>query len=61
MHFPVRIFFCFQAEKLNITFVNPKSGIGLLSDKDKEKVKETQDKNRQLLGIPRRLSSQLHV
>lgn len=44
----------FQAEKLNITFVNPKSGIGLLSGQEKQRVTETQDKNRQLLGIPRR-------
>lgn len=44
----------FQAEKLNITFVNPKNGVGLLSGEDKEKVKEAQDKNKQLLGIPRR-------
>ncbi|PNF16467.1 Large subunit GTPase 1-like protein [Cryptotermes secundus] len=44
----------FQAEKLNITFVNPMSGVGLLSGEDKEKVKGAQDKNKQLLGIPRR-------
>ncbi|KAJ9599173.1 hypothetical protein L9F63_010350, partial [Diploptera punctata] len=44
----------FQAEKLNITFVNPKSRVGLLSGQEIEKVRETQDKNRQLLGIPRR-------
>jgi hypothetical protein len=30
----------------------------LLSGEDKEKVKEAQDKNKQLLGIPRRWSSQ---
>jgi large subunit GTPase 1 len=48
------ILYCFQAEKLNITFMNPKSGVGLLSVQDREKVKETQDKNKQLLGIPRR-------
>jgi len=46
----------FQAEKLNITFVSPKSGLGLLSVEDKEKVKATQEKNRKLLRIPRRLS-----
>ncbi|XP_069690184.1 large subunit GTPase 1 homolog [Periplaneta americana] len=44
----------FQAEKLNVTFVNPKSGIGLLSKEDEKRMKETQDQNRQLLGIPRR-------
>lgn len=44
----------FQAEKLNVTFVNPKGGIGLLSVEDKEKVKATQEKNRKLLRIPRR-------
>ncbi|XP_063235188.1 large subunit GTPase 1 homolog [Bacillus rossius redtenbacheri] len=44
----------FQAEKLNITFVNPKSSIGLLSREEREKVKQSQDRNAQLLGIPRR-------
>lgn len=44
----------FQAEKLNVTFVSPKSGLGLLSVEDKEKVKATQEENRKLLRIPRR-------
>ncbi|KZC07728.1 PREDICTED: large subunit GTPase 1 homolog [Dufourea novaeangliae] len=44
----------FQAEKLNIKFVNPKSGIGLLSKDEKEKILETQQKNKALLKIPRR-------
>ncbi|KAK7791762.1 hypothetical protein R5R35_012312 [Gryllus longicercus] len=44
----------FQAEKLNITFVNPLSGVGLLTKQEKEKVDETQNENRQFLSIPRR-------
>ncbi|XP_033329259.2 nucleostemin 3 [Megalopta genalis] len=44
----------FQAEKLNIKFVNPKSGIGLLSKDEKEKVLDLQKKNEGLLKIPRR-------
>ncbi|XP_053986408.1 large subunit GTPase 1 homolog [Hylaeus volcanicus] len=44
----------FQAEKLNIKFVNPKSGIGLLSQDEKQKVLESQKKNKQFLKIPRR-------
>ena len=44
----------FHAEKLNIKFVNPKSGIGLLSKEEREKVLESHEKNRILLKIPRR-------
>lgn len=44
----------FHAEKLNIKFVNPKSGIGLLSNDEKQKVLESQKKNKALLKIPRR-------
>ncbi|XP_076623822.1 nucleostemin 3 [Colletes latitarsis] len=44
----------FQAEKLNVKFVNPKSGIGLLSKDEKRKVVESQIKNKALLKIPRR-------
>ncbi|XP_078038431.1 nucleostemin 3 [Augochlora pura] len=44
----------FQAEKLNIKFVNPKSGIGLLSKDEKEKISALQKKNKGLLKIPRR-------
>ncbi|XP_076161825.1 nucleostemin 3 [Ptiloglossa arizonensis] len=44
----------FQAEKLNIKFVNPNSGIGLLSRDEKQKVLESQRKNKALLKIPRR-------
>lgn len=43
-----------QAERLNITFVNPKSGIGLLTREETKKVKDDQDKNKELLKIPRR-------
>lgn len=44
----------FQAEKLNIKFVNPKSGIGILSREERDKVLESHEKNRTLLKIPRR-------
>lgn len=44
----------FYAEKLNIQFVNPKSGIGLLSKDEKANVLESQRKNKALLKIPRR-------
>ncbi|XP_076681684.1 nucleostemin 3 [Andrena cerasifolii] len=44
----------FHAEKLNIKFVNPKSGIGLLSKDEKEKVLESHRKHREHLKIPRR-------
>ncbi|PSN53873.1 Large subunit GTPase 1 [Blattella germanica] len=44
----------FQAEKLNVTFVSPSTAPGILSGEDLEKTKETQDKHRELLGIPRR-------
>ncbi|XP_034180952.1 nucleostemin 3 [Osmia lignaria lignaria] len=44
----------FYAEKLNIKFVNPKSGIGLLSKDEKEQVLESQRKNKVFLKIPRR-------
>lgn len=43
----------FNAEKLNIKFVNPNSG-GLLSKNEKEKVLETQERNKGLIKIPRR-------
>ncbi|XP_067006553.2 large subunit GTPase 1 homolog [Anabrus simplex] len=44
----------FQAEKLNITFVNPNSGIGLLSEEEKAKLKEAHKNNKEAIGIPRR-------
>ncbi|XP_065218737.1 large subunit GTPase 1 homolog [Planococcus citri] len=44
----------FAAEKLNITFVNPKSGVGLLTSEETRKVKDDQNKNKELLKIPRR-------
>lgn len=50
----ILIIYVLQAERLNISFVNPKSGVGLLSSDEARKVKETQNKNRDLLKIPRR-------
>ncbi|XP_076320618.1 LOW QUALITY PROTEIN: large subunit GTPase 1 homolog [Tachypleus tridentatus] len=44
----------FIGEKLNIQFVNPKTRIGLLSEEEKKKIKETQENHKQLLSIPRR-------
>ncbi|XP_039280154.1 large subunit GTPase 1 homolog [Nilaparvata lugens] len=44
----------FQAEKLNIKFVNPKCGVGLLSKDEKENMKKLQQQKKKLLKIPRR-------
>ncbi|XP_037936015.1 large subunit GTPase 1 homolog isoform X2 [Teleopsis dalmanni] len=44
----------FQAEKLNITFINPKQGVGLLSKTQQQIIKKKHDDNRDLLKIPRR-------
>lgn len=44
----------FQAEKLNIKFVNPRSNVGLLTREETKKAKEQQDKHKELLKIPRR-------
>lgn len=44
----------FQAEKLNVMFVNPKTGIGMLSKEEKAKVLESHEQNKMLLKIPRR-------
>ena len=43
-----------QAEKLNVTFVNPRSGVGLLTAEETEEVKKSQKKFKNLLAIPRR-------
>lgn len=44
----------FQAEKLNITYVNPKSNIGLLSGAEKAAVEKQHIDKKNLLKIPRR-------
>ncbi|KAF0296125.1 Large subunit GTPase 1 [Amphibalanus amphitrite] len=44
----------FVAEKLNITFVNPKGQIGIPSAEELHKIKELQRENIALLQIPRR-------
>lgn len=44
----------FHAEKLNVKFVNSKSSINLMSKAEKEKLLESQKKNKDLLKIPRR-------
>jgi hypothetical protein len=54
----VKLLLLFQAEKLHITHVIRRRADGLLPGENKEKVKEVQDRNKQLLRIPRRWSSQ---
>jgi large subunit GTPase 1 len=44
----------FQAEKLNIQFVNPKSNVGLLSAKEKADAEKKMIQNKEFLRIPRR-------
>ncbi|XP_058790776.1 large subunit GTPase 1 homolog isoform X2 [Phymastichus coffea] len=44
----------FQAEKLNIKFVNPKSEIGILSKDKKKDIEKSHEKNKEFLKIPRR-------
>lgn len=44
----------FQAEKLNITFVNPKVGVGLLSKEEYKKYEKNKEEKKDLLKIPRR-------
>lgn len=44
----------FQAEKLNIKFINPKSNVGLLTEDEKRAIQESQEKNKALITIPRR-------
>lgn len=44
----------FQAEKLNIAFINPKQGVGLLSRNEQMKLEKKHKENRELLKIPRR-------
>lgn len=44
----------FQAEKLNITFVNPKSNVGILTTSEREASEKKHVENKNLLKIPRR-------
>ncbi|RZB38767.1 large subunit GTPase 1 -like [Asbolus verrucosus] len=44
----------FQAEKLDIKFVNPKSTVGLLTKDEMKKARDLHDKNKEQLKIPRR-------
>ncbi|BFG00229.1 large subunit GTPase 1 homolog [Drosophila madeirensis] len=44
----------FQAEKLNITFVNPKQRVGLLSKTQEQRMHEKHHEHREHLKIPRR-------
>ncbi|XKL67927.1 hypothetical protein PGB90_003418 [Kerria lacca] len=44
----------FTAEKLNVTFINPRSGVGLLTSDQEREVKKSQEKYKNFLKIPRR-------
>ncbi|XP_023298222.2 large subunit GTPase 1 homolog [Lucilia cuprina] len=44
----------FQAEKLNIAFINPKQGVGLLSRNEQMQIEKKHKDNKDLLKIPRR-------
>ncbi|KRT79505.1 50S ribosome-binding GTPase [Oryctes borbonicus] len=44
----------FQAEKLNIKFINPKANIGLLTQEEKAKFFEEFQRNKDVMKIPRR-------
>lgn len=44
----------FQAEKLNIKFVNVKSNVGLLTELEKKTAEDAQEKFKDLITIPRR-------
>lgn len=44
----------FEAEKLNIHFVNSKSNVGLLSEGEQQKITDVMKENAQFLRIPRR-------
>lgn len=46
----------FQAEKLNVKFINPKSGVGLLTKQEHANVVKTHEQNKDLLKIPRQPS-----
>lgn len=44
----------FQAEKLNIQFVNPKTQVGLLTSSERSKIESEMQEKKDLLRIPRR-------
>ncbi|XP_078696771.1 large subunit GTPase 1 homolog [Branchiostoma floridae x Branchiostoma belcheri] len=44
----------FEAEKLNIKFVNPDVNVGLLTEEEEKEVQKAQEDNRQYISIPRR-------
>nr|XP_014093590.1 large subunit GTPase 1 homolog [Bactrocera oleae] len=44
----------FQAEKLNITFINPKSGVGLLSKSQQQQMQQKHNEHKNMLTVPRR-------
>ena len=44
----------FQAEKLNIKFINPRSNVGLLTDEQKQEALRKFKENEGIVKIPRR-------
>lgn len=44
----------FQAEKLNITFINPKSKVGILTHAERVELQKRHDEKRDVVRIPRR-------
>lgn len=44
----------FQAEKLNIKFINPRSNVGLLTTEEKQNFFEEFQRNKDAMKIPRR-------
>ncbi|XP_067636501.1 large subunit GTPase 1 homolog isoform X1 [Eurosta solidaginis] len=44
----------FQAEKLNITFINPKTGVGVLSKSQMKQMQQKHRENNNMLTVPRR-------
>ncbi|XP_067633864.1 large subunit GTPase 1 homolog isoform X2 [Eurosta solidaginis] len=44
----------FQADKLNITFINPKTGVGVLSKSQMKQMQQKHRENNNMLTVPRR-------
>lgn len=44
----------FQGEKMNITFVNPRANVGILTSGEMKKMKEEFDQHKEFIKIPRR-------
>lgn len=44
----------FQGEKMNVTFVNPRANVGILSSEETKKIKEGHEQHKEFIKIPRR-------